>query len=105
MTKVGEIIRKLRERDNLLLRELASGIVIDQALLSKIERGERIATKKQIISLAIYFNIDQNELLSQWLGEKIAHEIRDEVFASNALKVAEEEITHYKKLSKELKHV
>lgn len=105
MIKIGEKIRKLREKNHLLLRELASGIKIDLALLSKIERGERIATRKQIISIADFFNIDQSEFLSQWLGEKIAYEIKDEDVASEALKVAEEEIKYYNKSGKELKYV
>ena len=48
MKQVGEIIREKREEKGLLLRHLAAEIDIDQALLSKIERGERKATKEQI---------------------------------------------------------
>lgn len=105
MSKFGEKIRKLRESNNLLLRELASEIKIDQALLSKIERGERIATKKQAFIIADYFNVEREEFISQWLGEKIAYELKDEDLASEALKVAEEEIKYYKKSGKELNHV
>lgn len=105
MSKFGDKIRKLRENDNLLLRELASEIKVDQALLSKIERGERIATKKQAISIANYFKVNQEEFLSQWLGEKIAYDLKDEELASEALKVAEEEINYYKKYGKEINHV
>ena len=105
MIRIGKKIRDLRETNNLLLRELADILKIDLALLSKIERGERTATRKQIILLASYFNIDQNEFLSQWLGEKIAYEIKDEDVASEALKVAEQEIKYYNKSGKELKYV
>lgn len=97
MRKIGESIRKLREQNNLLLRELASEIKIDQALLSKIESGKRIATKNQIIALADFFNVNKEEFISQWLGEKIAYELKDEDLASKALRVAEEEIKYYKR--------
>ena len=99
------MIRDLRVKNNLLLRELADELKIDVALLSKIERGERTATKKQVISLANYFNLNQNEFLSQWLGEKIAYEIKDEEIACQALKIAEQEINYYNKSGKELKYV
>lgn len=105
MSKFGEKIRKLREENGMLLRELASEIKIDQALLSKIERGERVATKKQAVSLADFFKLNKQEFLSHWLGDKIAYEIKDEDIASEALKVAEEEVEYYKKSKKEANHV
>lgn len=105
MSKFGDKIRALRESKSMLLRELASEIKIDQALLSKIERGERIATKKQAISIADFFKVNREEFLSQWLGEKIAYELKDEELAIEALKVAEEEIEYYKKIKKEANNV
>jgi len=89
MESFGQKIRSLRETENLLLREVAAAIEIDQALLSKIERSERIATKKQVLALSKFFGIDKKELLTLWLGEKIAYEIKDEDVAQEALKVAE----------------
>lgn len=94
MESFGQKIRSLRETDNLLLREVAAAIEIDQALLSKIERSERIATKKQVLALSKFFGIDKKELLTLWLGEKIAYEIKDEDVAQEALKVAEETIKY-----------
>ncbi len=105
MSKFGDKIRMLRENNSMFLRELASEIKIDQALLSKIERGERIATKKQAISIADFFEVNREEFLSQWLGEKIAYELKDEELASEALKVAEVEIEYYKKTTQEANHV
>lgn len=105
MVKVGKKIRELRENNNMLLRELAAIINVDIALLSKIERGERIATKKQIILIAKHFGIDQNEFLSRWLGEKIAYEIKDEDIASDALKIAEQEIEYYNNTRNEVRYV
>lgn len=92
MRGFGQKIRNVRESRDLLLRQVASAIEIDQALLSKIERGERIATKNQVIALANFFKIDERKLLTLWLGEKIAYEIKDEDIANDALKVAEEQL-------------
>ncbi len=85
---VGNYIRTLREQRNLLLREVAATMAMDQALLSKIERGERQATRQQIIGFANFFRIDEASLISQWLGEKIAADLSGELFAKRALETA-----------------
>jgi len=94
MDGFGQKIRSLRESQTLLLRQVAAAIEIDQALLSKIERGERIATKNQVLALAAFFKIEERKLLTLWLGEKIAYEIRDEDIANDALKVAEKQLKY-----------
>ncbi|CAN5187431.1 hypothetical protein BH23BAC3_BH23BAC3_08460 [soil metagenome] len=94
MNSFGQKIRTLRETENLLLREVAAAIEIDQALLSKSERSERIATKKQVVALSDFFGIDTKKLLTLWLGEKIADEIENEEVAHDALKVAEATIKY-----------
>ena len=104
MDSFGQKIRNLREIQKLLLRQVASAIEIDQALLSKIERGERIATKNQVISLASFFKINKRELLTLWLGEKIAYEIKDEDIADDALKVAEETINYLRNPKRKIAH-
>jgi transcriptional regulator with XRE-family HTH domain len=90
-------LRALRESQELLLRQVAAAIEIDQALLSKIERGERNATRNQVVALANFYNVDERELLTHWLGEKIAYEIKDEEIADNALKIAEEQVRYFRK--------
>ncbi|MCV6630110.1 MAG: helix-turn-helix domain-containing protein [Flavobacteriaceae bacterium] len=42
----GETIRKLREENNLLLREVSAKLEIDASILSKIENNNRIAKKR-----------------------------------------------------------
>lgn len=105
MDNLGYKFRSLRESKGLLLRQVASIIEIDQALLSKIERCERIATRNQVIALADYFEVDKKQLLALWLGEKIAYEIKDEAFAKEALKVAEKTIKYLNSTDKELANV
>ena len=88
----GEHIRKLREQKQLLLREVASQMHIDTALLSKIERGTRIARKEQVESLAIALNENKNELLNVWMADKIVDMIKDENNSEEILKIAKEKI-------------
>jgi len=66
--------------------------------MSRIERGQRKASREQVIKLAKYFNIDENELLVEWLSDKVVYELADEQNAMAALKVAEEKI-QYKKIN------
>uniref|UniRef100_UPI0040476597 helix-turn-helix domain-containing protein n=1 Tax=Mariniflexile sp. TaxID=1979402 RepID=UPI0040476597 len=88
----GEHIRKLREQKQLLLREVASQMHIDTALLSKIERGTRIARKEQVESLAIALNENKNDLLNVWMADKIVDMIKDENSITEILNLVKENI-------------
>ena len=95
--EVGEYIRNLRKNEELLLRELASGLSIDQAILSKIERGERKATKEQISAISDYFQIKDDELKILWLSDRVIYELKDEEqLADKVLRVSEERIKYGK---------
>ncbi|NEN25722.1 helix-turn-helix transcriptional regulator [Cryomorpha ignava] len=93
----GEILREEREKKGLLLRQVAAMLDIDTAILSKIERSERKATKEQIIKLAEILDLDKDNLLIQYLSEKILNEIKDEELGSKALKVAEQKMKYISK--------
>ena len=93
----GEILRENREKKGLLLRQVAAKLDIDTAILSKIERSERKATKEQIIKLAEILNLKKEDLLVQYLSEKILCEIIDEKLGQKALKVAEQRMKHINK--------
>lgn len=92
----GEIIREKREIEGLLIRQLAAQLDIDTAILSKIERSERKATRNQISKIAEILKLDKDNLLIQYLSENIAYEIVDEEIANEALKVAEQKIEYLK---------
>lgn len=93
----GEILREEREKKELLLRQVAAMLDIDTAILSKIERNERKATKEQIIKLAKILDIKEDDLLVHYLSEKILYEIKDEELGQKALKVAEQRIRYINK--------
>ena len=78
MDNLGETIRKLREEKELPLRTVAAFLDIDQAILSKIERGQRNATREQVVKLAEYFKIKESDLLVSWLSDKLVYEVADE---------------------------
>lgn len=93
---VGQIIRAKRESQGLFLRQVAAFLDIDQAILSKIERNERKPTRENIIKLAQILKLDRDELLIQFMSDKIAYEIADEDCATKVLRVAEKKVRYYR---------
>lgn len=100
MKPVGEIIRDKREQKGWLLRHLAAQLDIDQALLSKIERGERKATREQIQRFANALGLKKDDLMLQYLSENIAYEIVEEKNALDVLHVAEGKVEYLRKQNK-----
>lgn len=94
MENIGQIIRRLREEKGEPLRKVAGYLDIDQAILSKIERGQRKANRKQIEKLAKYFGADKKEMLVAWLSDRILYEIIDDELGEEALKAAEERMRY-----------
>ena len=94
MQNIGELIRTLREKEGYPLRKVAAFLDIDQAVLSKIERGQRKITKEQVIKLADFYNYNEKEMLITFLSDRIMYEIGNENYAKEALKVAEEKIEY-----------
>lgn len=97
MDSLGDTIRKLREGRELPLRIVASYLDIDQAILSKIERQQRKATREQVVKLAEYFKVKEEDLLIAWLSDKLVNEVEDEEVALKALQVAEEKVKYITK--------
>ncbi len=102
MDNLGETLRKLREEKQLPLRIVASFLGIDQAILSKIERGQRKISRDQVIRLANYFQVKEETLLVSWLSDKLVYELGDEELSLKALQVAEDKVAYhaYKKTDK-----
>ena len=77
----------------MLQRQLASLLEIDTPMFSKIERGDRRAKRTQVIQIANYFNIDEKELLTLWVADKVLNAVADEEeLKSDAIKIAQSSI-------------
>lgn len=94
MKSIGTTLREIRERKELLLREVAASISIDPTLLSKIERDERMPTKEQIKSLSNFYKKESNEIFIAYLSDKVFYELKDEDLAIDALQIAEKKIQY-----------
>jgi len=92
MSGLGRLLRKYREEKGDTLRKVAAYLDIDSAILSKIERGHRKATRLQVEKLADYYDADLKELLVAWLSDKIIYETRGEAYVEEALKSAEAQV-------------
>ena len=99
MGSLGDTIRKLREEKELPLQTVAAFLDIDQAILVKIERGQRKPTREHVVQLG-YFKVKQNDLLVAWLSDKLVYELEDEEVALQALQVAEEKVKYQKSKTK-----
>ncbi len=97
MKRVGEIVKELREAKGLLIRQVSAGVKVDTAILSKIERAERLPTKKQVLRLAKFFSVDINELMVAYLSDKLVYELNGEEVAIRAMHVAEKKISYLSK--------
>jgi predicted nucleotidyltransferase len=87
-------IRELRKQKGDPLRSVAAFLNIDQAILSKIERGKRNASRENVLKLAEYFKVNKAALLKAWLSDKIFYELENEDQALEVLKVSEEKVMY-----------
>ncbi len=93
---LGDKLRELREKQGLLLREVAANMQVDTAFVSKLEHNEKSANKAHIKSLAKLYKVPENELLTFWLAEKVRKTISNENFGKEALKIVLKEIDNGK---------
>ena len=74
----GKKIKELREERGLVKRQLSASLEIDTPMYSKIERGERKAKRSQIPIMAQMFEVDEKELLTIWLADKVLDTVEGE---------------------------
>ena len=90
---LGQKIKELRLENGVLQRQLASLLEIDTTMFSKIERGNRRAKRTQVVQIANYFNVDEKELLTLWVADKVLDAVKnEEELKSDAIKVAQSSI-------------
>ncbi|MBM3435497.1 MAG: helix-turn-helix transcriptional regulator [Bacteroidetes bacterium] len=93
----GETVKKLRERNNLTLREVASALQIDTSTLGKIEKNSRKPTIELIEKFSGYFKADIEELKIAFLSDTVAYRIfNEDDNAKKILKLAEKKVRYLK---------
>jgi HTH-type transcriptional regulator, competence development regulator len=76
MDNLGDTIRELKEGKSMALKTVAAILDIDPAILSKVERGQHKPTREQVIKMAEYFKVKENDLLVTWLSDKLVYELK-----------------------------
>ena len=91
---LGNKIKELRDKHEVLQRQLAAYLEIDTPMFSKIERGDRRAKRIQVILLAKYFHIDEKDMLTLWRADKVLDTLEGEYeLCLDALETAKAELT------------
>ena len=89
----GKKIKELREERGLVQRQLSVALEIDTPMYSKIERGERKAKRSQIPIMARLLEVDEKELLTIWLADKVLDTVEgEEEVKHEAVAYAQKEI-------------
>lgn len=83
---LGALLRELRERKNLMQREVGSLIKVDGAFISKIEHNDKTINRNHLNKLSKFFNVSEDDLQTFWLADKIRLLVKDEAHAVKALK-------------------
>ena len=68
---IGSTLKSIREENKLLLLDVAKKTGINKTLLSRIETNNRMPTRDQINLLCKYYKVQKNEIIIQWLSDKI----------------------------------
>ncbi len=97
MQTFGEIIKSEREKKGLFLRQVASALEVDQALISKFEKGDRKPSKEQVEKFANFYGLNKDELIIAWKSDLVYNDLKDEKLANKILQVAEKKIEYFKK--------
>lgn len=92
---IWELIKNARKTKGMRSRELASLLDVDQSLISKFENGKRFPTKTQLIQLSNILSIDSDELMKEWLTQKVLEDVKQYSFAGEVLTMVQEELASY----------
>ena len=77
-------IKKARIEKGLLQKELAIALNVDIPMYSRIERGDRLAKREQVIHLSDILDIEREELLSLWIADRVNAVIGCLLYTSDA---------------------
>jgi len=97
MYSFAEKVKNLRSLSGKPLRVVSAYLNIDQAILSKIENGKRMASRDIVVKLSKFYGVEQEELITLWLADRIIYEVQDESLAIKAMHLAEQTIAYQNK--------
>jgi len=90
----GEYIRQLRTKNGLTLTQLGAKLDLDSANLSKIENGKRDFDEKRLKQLSTVFDLNLEELKTEFFSELFAKKLYESSCSIDALHVAEKKVNY-----------
>jgi len=84
---LGDKLRQLRDEKNLMQREVGAVIEVDGAFISKVENSEKPINRKHITTLSKFFKVQEDELQTLWLADKIRLIIKEEKLGKQAIQI------------------
>lgn len=84
---LGDKLRQLRDEKKLMQREVGAVIEVDGAFISKVENNEKPINRKHLATLSKFFKIQEDELQTLWLADKIRLIIREEKLGKQAIQI------------------
>lgn len=68
---LGQRLKELREKNQIVQRQVAARLEIDTAYVSKMEKGDKQISRKWLPVLADMFSADLEELTVLWISDKV----------------------------------
>lgn len=97
---LGQKLRELREAKGLVQRQVAAELEVDTAYISKMESNEKPVSRQHLKRLSTLLGIEEDELLTLWVANKVYDVVIDEAVALKAIHVAELEVKKNEKKRK-----
>ena len=97
---LGQLIRAMRHSKEKTLHQVSSKIDIDSPLLSKLERGDRLPTKGQLVKLCKYYGVSIRMMKTKCTAEKIVKEYGENSVTHDAAILVQETLNNYSKKNK-----
>jgi Fic family protein/DNA-binding XRE family transcriptional regulator len=94
MKTFSSLMKEARMAKGISQKELASLLMIDSSLITRMEKGERLPVRSQVVQLAALLGVPEKKLLVRWMSEKIVRELEHEPFAKEMLIAAEEQVRY-----------
>ena len=85
---LGEKLKKLREANGLVQRQVAADLQVDTAYISKMEHNEKPVSRIHLTKLSKLYGFPENELVPIWLADKILQLVENEKHSVQALEMA-----------------
>ena len=89
MMTLGDKLRELREAKQMAQRQVGAVIEVDGAFISKVESNEKPIKRDHLKKLSKLFKVNELELQTLWLADKVRNILNDEPQADEVIKILE----------------